>query len=161
MGKDIVIQECEQPGGRSRLWNYEDVNHVLIIETAAVSMQLSAVKTLNDSNFDDWKESLSMYLAIAQLDLALRVDAHTKLTDESIIAPVLSSEKLSKAQCPQDDKERIEMENIPYGSAVESLIYAQVCTHPDIAFAISVLGRYLSNRGWSHWKATKKVKRYL
>ncbi|XP_057990203.1 disease resistance protein RRS1B-like [Hevea brasiliensis] len=27
MGKDIVIEECEQPGGGSRLWSYEDINH--------------------------------------------------------------------------------------------------------------------------------------
>ncbi|XP_057992311.1 secreted RxLR effector protein 161-like [Hevea brasiliensis] len=53
------------------------------------------------------------------------------------------------------------MEKIPYSSKVGSLMYAQVCTHPDIAFAISVLGRYLSNPGWSHWKATKQVMRYL
>ncbi|XP_057993172.1 uncharacterized protein LOC131174120 [Hevea brasiliensis] len=77
------------------------------------------------------------------------------------VAPVLSGEKLSKAQCPQDDKERTEMEKIPYSCAIESLMYAQVCTRPDIAFAISFLGRYLSNPGWSHWKAAKKFMRYL
>ncbi|XP_057990224.1 disease resistance protein RPV1-like [Hevea brasiliensis] len=32
MGKDIVIKECKQPGGRSRLWNYEDISHVLTTE---------------------------------------------------------------------------------------------------------------------------------
>jgi len=40
-------------------------------------------------------------------------------------------------------------------------MYAQVCTRPDIAFAISVLGRYLSDPGKDHWKAVKKVMRYL
>ncbi|XP_058008123.1 secreted RxLR effector protein 161-like [Hevea brasiliensis] len=53
------------------------------------------------------------------------------------------------------------MEKIPYSSAVESLMYAHVCTRPDIAFAISVLGIYLSNPGLSHWKAAKKVIRYF
>ncbi|XP_057990237.1 disease resistance protein RUN1-like [Hevea brasiliensis] len=33
MGKDIVNEECKQPGGRSRLWNYEDIDHVLTTET--------------------------------------------------------------------------------------------------------------------------------
>ncbi|KAF2319975.1 hypothetical protein GH714_021435 [Hevea brasiliensis] len=32
MGKDIVIKECKQPGGRSRLWNYEDISHILTTE---------------------------------------------------------------------------------------------------------------------------------
>ena len=40
-------------------------------------------------------------------------------------------------------------------------MYAQVCTRPDIAFIVGVLGRYLSNLGQGHWVATKKVMRYL
>ena len=38
---------------------------------------------------------------------------------------------------------------------------AQVCTRPDIAFIVGMLGRYLSNPGMDHWKATKRVMRYL
>ena len=40
-------------------------------------------------------------------------------------------------------------------------MYVQVCTRPDIAFFVGVLGRYLSDLGQSHWKAVKKVFRYL
>ena len=40
-------------------------------------------------------------------------------------------------------------------------MYAQVCTRPDIAFAIGILGRYQSNPGLDHWRAVKKVMRYL
>ncbi|RVW90132.1 Retrovirus-related Pol polyprotein from transposon TNT 1-94 [Vitis vinifera] len=36
-----------------------------------------------------------------------------------------------------------------------------VCTRPDIAFAVGMLGRYQSNPGIDHWKAAKKVMRYL
>ena len=53
------------------------------------------------------------------------------------------------------------MEKVPYASAVGSLMYAQVCTRPDIAFVVNALGRYLSNPGLNHWKAVKKVMRYL
>ena len=42
------------------------------------------------------------------------------------------------------------MKAISYSSVVGSLIYAQVCTHPDIAFVAGVLGRYLSNPSQSH-----------
>ena len=38
---------------------------------------------------------------------------------------------------------------------------AQVCTRPDLAFALSVLGRFQSNPGIAHWNAGKKVLRYL
>ena len=37
------------------------------------------------------------------------------------------------------------MKNIPYAPVVGSLMYAQVCTRPDIAFAVGVLGRYQSD----------------
>ncbi|XP_039162985.1 secreted RxLR effector protein 161-like [Eucalyptus grandis] len=53
------------------------------------------------------------------------------------------------------------MKNIPYASVVGSLMYAQVCTRPDIAFAVGMLGRYQSNPGMDHWRAAKKVMRYL
>ncbi|XP_061357291.1 secreted RxLR effector protein 161-like [Gastrolobium bilobum] len=53
------------------------------------------------------------------------------------------------------------MKNIPYALVVGSLMYAQVCTIPDIAFTVGVLGRYQSNPGLDNWKATKKVMRYF
>ena len=40
-------------------------------------------------------------------------------------------------------------------------MYAQVCTRLDIAYIVGMLGRYLSNLGLDHWKATKRVMRYL
>ncbi|XP_040862747.1 secreted RxLR effector protein 161-like [Glycine max] len=53
------------------------------------------------------------------------------------------------------------MQKIPYASAIGRLMYAQVCTRPDIAYIVGVLGRYLSNSGMDHWKAAKRVMRYL
>ena len=53
------------------------------------------------------------------------------------------------------------MKGIPYASTVGSLMYAQVSTRPDIAFAVGILGRYQSNPGMEHWKAAKRVMRYL
>ncbi|RVW79052.1 Retrovirus-related Pol polyprotein from transposon TNT 1-94 [Vitis vinifera] len=53
------------------------------------------------------------------------------------------------------------MDKIPYPSAVGRIMYAQVCTRPDIAYVVGMLGRYQSNSGIDHWKAVKKVLRYL
>ena len=53
------------------------------------------------------------------------------------------------------------MESIPYASVVGSLMYLQTCKRPDISFAVGMLGRYQSNPGIDHWKATKKVMRNL
>ncbi|XP_058211498.1 secreted RxLR effector protein 161-like [Rhododendron vialii] len=53
------------------------------------------------------------------------------------------------------------MDEIPYASALGSLMYAQTCTRPDISFAVGMLGSYQSNLGMEHWKVVKKVMRYL
>ena len=77
------------------------------------------------------------------------------------IVPIQKGDKFSLNQCPKNELERKQMEQIPYASIVGSLMYAQTCTRPDISFAVGMLGRYQSNPGIDHWKPTKKVLRYL
>ena len=75
--------------------------------------------------------------------------------------PISKGDKFSLNQCPKNDIEEKEMQKIPYASVVGSLMYAQVCTRPDIAYIVGMLGRYLSNPGLDHWIAAKRVMRYL
>ncbi|RVW97553.1 Retrovirus-related Pol polyprotein from transposon TNT 1-94 [Vitis vinifera] len=75
--------------------------------------------------------------------------------------PVAKGDKFSLHQCLKNELEKKDMERFPYASAVGSLMYAQVCTHPDIAYIVGMLGRYLSNPGMDHWKKAKRVMRYL
>ena len=77
------------------------------------------------------------------------------------VAPIVKGDKFYMNQCPRNDLEKEQMRNIPYASTVGSLMYAQVCTRPDIAFVVGMLGRYQSNPGLDHWRAAKKVMRYL
>ena len=42
------------------------------------------------------------------------------------IAPIIKSDKFSLNQCPSNDSKKKEMKNIPYASAIRSLMYAQV-----------------------------------
>ncbi|KAK2985310.1 hypothetical protein RJ640_024306 [Escallonia rubra] len=77
------------------------------------------------------------------------------------IGPILKGDKFSLLQCSRNQLEQDEMERIPYASAVGSLMYAQVCTRLDIAYVVGMLGRYQINPGMGHWKAVKKVMRYL
>ena len=53
------------------------------------------------------------------------------------------------------------MSRVPYSSAVGSLMYAMVCTRPDIAHAVGVVRRYMNNPGKEHWEAVKWILRYL
>ena len=53
------------------------------------------------------------------------------------------------------------MSKIPYREAIGSLMWAAVATRPDIAFTVSLLSQFLENPGKIHWKAVKRVMRYL
>ncbi|WMV44256.1 hypothetical protein MTR67_037641 [Solanum verrucosum] len=44
--------------------------------------------------------------------------------------------KLSTRHCPSSDGEKEDMKKVPYVSAIGSLMYAMVCTRPDIAHAV-------------------------
>ena len=68
---------------------------------------------------------------------------------------------LSKSMCPTSEEEERHMLSIPYRSLVGGLMYLAVCTRPDIAYAVGVLSRFMTNPGMAHWKVAKGVLRYL
>ena len=53
------------------------------------------------------------------------------------------------------------MAKIPYANAVGSLMYAMVCSRPDIAYSVSLVSRFMSNSGKEHWQALKLILRYI
>ena len=69
--------------------------------------------------------------------------------------PVAKGHKFSLNQCPKNNFEIQEMQQIPYASTIGSMMHAQVCTSPDIAYIVGMLGRYLSNSGKDHWITAK------
>ncbi|XP_057532923.1 uncharacterized protein LOC130810814 [Amaranthus tricolor] len=80
---------------------------------------------------------------------------------KGVSTPLASHLKLSKNLCPQTKEEEEQMVRIPYTSAVGSVMYAMVCSRPDIAHAVSLVSRYMSNPGKGHWEALKWLLRYL
>ena len=75
--------------------------------------------------------------------------------------PMSHGVSLSKAMSPRTLGERERMTRIPYASAIGSIMYAILCTRPDVAHALSVTSRYQSNPGEEHWKAVKMILKYL
>ena len=71
--------------------------------------------------------------------------------------PLANHFKLSKEQSPKTFEERDHMALVQYASAVGSLMYAMVCTRPDIAHAVGVVSRYMANPGKENWEAVKKM----
>src|SRR3954471_24625069 len=63
-----------------------------------------------------------------------------------VMTPTNPQFKLSIDQCPNTNVERAYMNRIPYANIVGSLMYAMVCTRPDIAYEVSLVS-------WS-WKGS-------
>jgi hypothetical protein len=62
-------------------------------------------------------------------------------------APIVKGDKYVSFQSPGTS---MRFKSVPYASAVRSLMYAQVCTRPDLAFLTGMLDRYQKNPGVSH-----------
>jgi ATP-binding cassette subfamily B (MDR/TAP) protein 1 len=75
--------------------------------------------------------------------------------------PLVSHFRLSKEQCLEIDEDKDFMARVPYVSTIGSLMYAMVCTRPDISHVVGVVSRHTSNPGKQHWEAVKWILRYL
>ncbi|GJX84260.1 zinc finger, CCHC-type containing protein [Tanacetum coccineum] len=67
---------------------------------------------------------------------------------------------LNRSQGAQTPKELNRMKNVPYASAVRSIMYAVRCTRPDVAFAQNITSRFQQNSGELHWTAVKNILKY-
>ncbi|GJX41528.1 retrovirus-related pol polyprotein from transposon TNT 1-94, partial [Tanacetum coccineum] len=58
-----------------------------------------------------------------------------------VSSPLTPNFKLIDKDCPSSKKNIENMDRVPYASAVGSLMYAMVCTRPDLAHAVGVVSR--------------------
>ncbi|OAE35676.1 hypothetical protein AXG93_1154s1300 [Marchantia polymorpha subsp. ruderalis] len=77
-----------------------------------------------------------------------------------IDTPMASNCKLEMYSV-QTEEEKEYMSRVPYASVVGSLMYAMVCTRPNLAFTVSVVSRYMVNPGKEHWQPVKRIFKYL
>jgi hypothetical protein len=80
---------------------------------------------------------------------------------KKVFLPVLQGVKLSKTQNPTTTEERERMKVIPYASAIGSIMYAMLCTRPDVCLAMYLARGYKSDPGVDHWIAVKIILRCL
>ncbi|GKB70666.1 retrovirus-related pol polyprotein from transposon TNT 1-94, partial [Tanacetum coccineum] len=78
-----------------------------------------------------------------------------------VSSPLTTNFKLTDKDCPSSKKIIEKMDRVPYASAIGSLMYVMVCTRPDLAHAVGVVSRFLSNPGKKHREAVKWIFRYL
>jgi hypothetical protein len=75
--------------------------------------------------------------------------------------PLANHFHFSTSQCPKIVEETEDMSKVPYASAIGYLMYAMVCTKPNLAYAISVVSKYMANPKRQHWDVVKWIFRDL
>jgi ATP-binding cassette subfamily B (MDR/TAP) protein 1 len=49
---------------------------------------------------------------------------------------------LSNTHCVSTPDEQERMSRVPYALTIGSIMYAMICTHPDVSYALTVTSRY-------------------
>jgi len=74
-----------------------------------------------------------------------------------ITTPLAGHFRLSYSQCPNSQEEEDDMSQVPYASAMGSLMHAMVCIRLYLAYVVSTLSWFMSNLGRQYWEAVKWV----
>ncbi|XP_031256212.1 uncharacterized protein LOC116114197 [Pistacia vera] len=108
------------------------------------------------------RDRAKCFLKLSQEEYVKKVLNRFNIDGAKLVStPLVNHFKLSKYLSPKTEHERDYMAKAPYASAIDSLMYAMVCTRPDIAHVVGVVSRYMSNQGKQHWEAVKWIIRYL
>ena len=84
------------------------------------------------------------------------------MSESKAVTTPLGCQFKLKALTEEESKGESElMSEVPYASAVGSLMYAMVGSRPDLAHAVGVVSRFMGNPGRKHWEAVKWIFRYV
>ena len=64
--------------------------------------------------------------------------------------PIEKNLSLSLDMCPKTSNEKEQMSKVPYSSVVSSLMYAMMCTPPDICYVVRLVSIFQYNPGLKH-----------
>jgi hypothetical protein len=118
------------------------------------SKQLLGVKILRNRTKGE--------LGLSQRSYAQGILACFGLSDCCPVSTLLDpSTRLDACLAPSTPAEVAFMRTVDYVGAVGALMYLVIVTHPDIAYAVGVLCRFMANPGPEHWKAAKHLLRYV
>jgi hypothetical protein len=68
-----------------------------------------------------------------------------------VATPLPPDCRLKKSNTKPTEAEEEIMKRIPYHKAIGSIMYLAVATRPDLAYAIHILTRFMSDPGIEHW----------
>ena len=108
-------------------------------------------------------ERTSLEIKISQEKYIEKILETFKMNDCRPIGTALEENcKLSENDCPQEgSEEQLRMSKTNLRSLIGGLNYLALSSRPDICFAANALSSFVENPGEVHWKAAKRVLRYL
>jgi hypothetical protein len=108
------------------------------------------------------RDRKSGLLFLSQHDYINKVLHRFNMPDaKKVTTPIAPHFKLSSTQCHVTDEDIEYMSRVPYSSAVGYLMYATVCSRPDLSYCMSLVSRYMANPVKEHWKAVRWIFGYL
>ncbi|GJS50720.1 hypothetical protein Tco_0624082 [Tanacetum coccineum] len=110
---------------------------------------------------EDTQKDTMGYLFLLPPENKIVVCKRYKIDNSKRVISPCKKTDLNKSQGAQTPKELNRMKNVPYASAVGSIMYAVRCTRPDVAFAQNITSRFQQNPGELHWTAVKNILKYL
>lgn len=78
-----------------------------------------------------------------------------------IDTPIMNNHSLSLKVYPKTPADKAKMTNVPYVSAIKSLIYTMVCTRSNHTCDVGLLSWLQSNPIIPHWNFLKRVLGYI
>lgn len=95
-------------------------------------------------------------ISISQVRYIEEILKYFNMSDCKLIEmPMDLGTRLLKETALKPHKEIENMKEIPYQSAVGSLMYIMLGTRPDITYAVRAMSYFNSNYGQEHWTAVK------
>ena len=62
-----------------------------------------------------------------------------------VLTPLSAQFKVKNVTGDKSEEEKFFMSKIPYASIMGSLMYALVCTRPNLSYTVSLLSRYMAD----------------
>ena len=97
------------------------------------------------------KDKKNGTLFLLQKSYIQKVLQRFNMTDSRLVLLLIARHfKLSSSQSPQTENEKRFMQRVLYSSAVGSHMYSLVCSRPDLAYAVSMISRFITYTGKQH-----------
>nr|GEW76870.1 retrotransposon protein, putative, Ty1-copia subclass [Tanacetum cinerariifolium] len=112
------------------------------------------LKDLKDAKIKKVVHSGPKIASFEASQAAIYSDSHVESATVSCFEPF-------HVTAPPFNDELDKMSQVPYALAIGSIMYAMMCTRPDVFFALSMVSQHQQNPGKVHWTAIKNILKYL